>query len=67
MIQFTDSEAALIIYCMEQMALDFDEYTEQEFISIQEKLSAPGMIAAQSASPPCDYSEVQKYYSATPQ
>ena len=67
MIQFTDSEAALIIYCMEQMSSSFDEYEEQEFISVQEKLSSPGMIAAQSASPPCDYSDVQKYYSATPQ
>ena len=67
MIQFTDSEAALIIYCIEQMSSSFDDIEEQEFISVQEKLSSPGMIAAKSASPPCDYSEVQKYYSGAPQ
>lgn len=67
MIQFTDSEAALIIYCMEQMSSDFGKYEMEEFISIQEKLSTPGMIAVQSASAPCEYSEVEKYYSATPQ
>lgn len=67
MIKFTDSEAALIIYCMEQMSSSFDDVELQEFISVQEKLSSPEMFASQSVSPPCEYSEVVKYYSATPQ
>lgn len=58
MIQFTDFEADLIIHCMEQMSSDFTEEEQIDFENIQRKLALP----TQLPSPPCDYSEVQKYY-----
>jgi hypothetical protein len=59
MTNLTDIEKDLIIYCMEQMSSDFTEEEQNDFENIQRKLALP----TQLPSPPCDYSEVQKYYS----